>query len=74
MFAVKVKDWRILGISKNEASKITKAEPPPMSVAMKTNVASDAIEVVDDLDQERKTEIKETTKKKLKFRTSLEHS
>ena len=48
MFAVKVKDWRILGISKNEASKITKAEPPPMSVAMKTNVASDAIEVVDD--------------------------
>ena len=49
IFAVRIEDWRILGISENEASdKPPKIEPPAMFAITKTNVADDAIEVEDD--------------------------
>ena len=48
MFTVKFKDWRILGISKTRPAKPPKTKPPAIFVATKTNVANDAIEVVDD--------------------------
>ena len=48
MFAVKIKDWRILGISKARLAKPPQTELPPMFVATENNVADDEIEVVDD--------------------------
>ena len=48
IFAVKIKDWRILGSLKTRAAKPPKTEPPPIFVATKTNVADDTIEMVDD--------------------------
>ena len=49
IFAARIEDWRILGISENEVSdKPPKIEPPAMFAITKTNVADDAIEVEDD--------------------------
>ena len=66
MFAVKIEDWRILGIS----AKPPKTKRPPRFATTKTNIADDAVEVVVE-DLSFKRDHKKETQAQNKLRTGL---